>query len=137
MQHQGEPDKLAAARVESHGSTAKGYRCTRIKALTLQPITGHSFCTASTTSVSSGAKSSTKDRKKCRIGTGEANIFRSFQAGIEIFKSIDAGQHFTGMGLADTLPIARIVVHPTNPEIVYPAAEAPGDRRACRDPNLL
>jgi photosystem II stability/assembly factor-like uncharacterized protein len=56
------------------------------------------------------------------VGTGEANIFRSSQAGIGIFKSIDAGQHFTYMGLADTQHIARIVVHPTNPDIVYVAS---------------
>ena len=56
------------------------------------------------------------------VGTGEANIFRSSQAGIGIFKSVDAGQRFTYMGLADTQHIARILVHPTNPDIVYVAA---------------
>ncbi|MGE5069484.1 MAG: WD40/YVTN/BNR-like repeat-containing protein [Bacillota bacterium] len=56
------------------------------------------------------------------VGTGEANIFRSSMAGIGIFKSIDAGQHFTYMGLGDTQHIGRILVHPTNPDIVYVAA---------------
>jgi len=56
------------------------------------------------------------------VGTGEANIFRSSQAGIGIFKSTDAGQRFTYMGLADTQHIARIIVHPKNPDIVYVAA---------------
>ena len=56
------------------------------------------------------------------VGTGEANIFRSSQTGIGIYKSVDAGQHFTYMGLADTQHIARVIVHPKNPEIVYVAA---------------
>ena len=56
------------------------------------------------------------------VGTGEANIFRSSQNGAGIYKSMDAGKTWTHMGLADTLTIGRIVVHPTNPDIVYVAA---------------
>jgi photosystem II stability/assembly factor-like uncharacterized protein len=56
------------------------------------------------------------------VGTGEANIFRSSQTGIGIYKSTDAGKTWTHMGLADTNTIARIVVHPENPDIVYVAA---------------
>ena len=55
-------------------------------------------------------------------GTGEANIFRSSQAGCGVFKSTDAGKTWQHMGLADTYTIARIVVHPKNPDIVYVAA---------------
>jgi photosystem II stability/assembly factor-like uncharacterized protein len=56
------------------------------------------------------------------VGTGEHNIFRSSQAGCGIYKSTDGGQTWTRMGLADTNTIARIVVHPKNPDIVYVAA---------------
>jgi photosystem II stability/assembly factor-like uncharacterized protein len=56
------------------------------------------------------------------VGTGEANIFRASMAGVGIFKSADAGRTWQHMGLADTQTIARIVVHPTNPDIVYVAA---------------
>ena len=62
------------------------------------------------------------DPKIVWVGTGEANIFRSSMAGIGIFKSVDAGQRFTYMGLADTQHISRILVHPTNPDIVYAAS---------------
>ena len=55
-------------------------------------------------------------------GTGEANIFRSSQAGIGVYKSTDAGKTWQHMGLADTYTIPRIVVHPTNPDVVYVAA---------------
>jgi photosystem II stability/assembly factor-like uncharacterized protein len=55
-------------------------------------------------------------------GTGEHNIFRSSQTGCGIFKSTDSGKTWTHMGLADTNTIARIVVHPTNPDVVYVAA---------------
>jgi photosystem II stability/assembly factor-like uncharacterized protein len=56
------------------------------------------------------------------IGTGEANLFRASMAGVGIYKSTDAGRTFTHAGLTDTQTIARIVVHPTNADIVYVAA---------------
>lgn len=56
------------------------------------------------------------------IGTGEANIFRSSQAGIGVYKSVDAGKTWQHMGLADTYTIPRILVHPTNPDVVFVAA---------------
>ena len=56
------------------------------------------------------------------VGTGEHNIFRSSQAGCGIYKSVDGGKTWANMGLVDTNTIARIVVHPTNPDIVYVAA---------------
>ncbi len=56
------------------------------------------------------------------VGLGEANIFRSSMAGAGVFKSTDAGKTWTHMGLAGTHTIPRIVIHPTNPEIVYVAS---------------
>jgi len=56
------------------------------------------------------------------IGTGEANIFRSSQAGCGVCKSTDAGKTWQHVGLADTYTIPRIVIHPKNPDIVYVAA---------------
>ena len=56
------------------------------------------------------------------VGTGEANIFRASMPGAGVYKSTDGGRTFTQMGLADTQTIARIIVHPTNPDIVYIAA---------------
>jgi photosystem II stability/assembly factor-like uncharacterized protein len=56
------------------------------------------------------------------IGTGEANIFRSSQAGCGVYKSTDNGKTWRHMGLTDTYTIPRIVIHPRDPSIVYVAA---------------
>jgi photosystem II stability/assembly factor-like uncharacterized protein len=56
------------------------------------------------------------------VGTGEANLFRASMAGVGIYKSTDGGKTFTHSGLTDSHTIARIVVHPTNPDVVYVAA---------------
>lgn len=56
------------------------------------------------------------------VGTGEANIFRASMPGVGVYRSTDAGRTFTHMGLSDTQTIARIIVHPSNPDIVYVAA---------------
>ena len=56
------------------------------------------------------------------IGTGEANIFRSSQAGAGVYKSVDAGKTWQHAGLTGTSTIPRILIHPANPDIVYVAA---------------
>ena len=55
-------------------------------------------------------------------GTGEANIYRSSQAGIGVYKSVDGGATWQHAGLANTSTIARIVIHPKDPDVVYVAA---------------
>lgn len=55
------------------------------------------------------------------VGTGEANNRQSTSYGGGIFKSTDAGQTWTAMGLADSGAIPRIVIDPKNPDIVYVA----------------
>ena len=56
------------------------------------------------------------------IGTGESNIFRSSYTGVGVFKSTDNAKTFQHMGLTDTGTIGRIVIHPTDPNIVYVAS---------------
>ena len=56
-------------------------------------------------------------------GTGETFLIRPAHAmGDGIYKSEDAGKTWKKMGLEKTGRIGRIVVHPTNPDIVYVAA---------------
>ena len=56
------------------------------------------------------------------VGTGEDNLFRAGQAGTGIYKSIDTGKTWRQMGLTDSGTIGRVLVNPTNPDIVYVAA---------------
>ncbi len=56
------------------------------------------------------------------VGTGESNIFRSSYTGVGMYKSVDNARSFQHMGLIDTGTIGRIVIHPTNPNIVYVAS---------------
>ncbi len=56
------------------------------------------------------------------VGTGEPNNRQSSSWGDGVYRSNDAGKTWTNMGLKDTHHIGRIVVHPTNPDIVYVAA---------------
>lgn len=56
------------------------------------------------------------------MGTGANDLARSSYSGKGVYKSIDAGATWQLMGLPDSHHIARIVIHPTNPDIVYVAA---------------
>ncbi len=55
------------------------------------------------------------------VGTGEAYNARSSYAGNGIYVSRDGGKTWTAKGLKDSHHINRILIHPTNPEIVYAA----------------
>jgi photosystem II stability/assembly factor-like uncharacterized protein len=56
-------------------------------------------------------------------GTGEAWVIRDSDViGNGIYKSTDAGKTWTNMGLQETGRIGRIVVHPSNPEVVFACA---------------
>ncbi len=56
------------------------------------------------------------------VGTGEAYCARSSNSGDGLYKSVDAGQTWTNVGLKDSHHIARLAIHPSNPDIVYAAA---------------
>jgi photosystem II stability/assembly factor-like uncharacterized protein len=56
------------------------------------------------------------------VGTGEANNRQSSSWGNGVYRSLDGGQTWTHLGLADTHHIGRIVVHPRNPDVAYVAA---------------
>jgi hypothetical protein len=56
------------------------------------------------------------------MGTGDQANARSSYSGKGVFKSTDAGATWQFAGLPDSHHVARIVIHPKNPEIVYVAA---------------
>jgi photosystem II stability/assembly factor-like uncharacterized protein len=55
-------------------------------------------------------------------GTGESNVRNSVSFGDGVYKSTDGGKSWQHMGLRDTERISAIVIHPTNPDIVYVGA---------------
>src|SRR5258706_1590893 len=63
------------------------------------------------------------DTNQVWAGTGEAWAIRDSDVmGDGIYKSTDAGKTWTHMGLDETGRIGRILVHPTNPDIVFACA---------------
>ena len=56
------------------------------------------------------------------VGTGEGNPRNSLNGGYGIYKSLDAGKTWKLMGLEKTRHIHRVIIDPTNPNIVYAAA---------------
>lgn len=55
-------------------------------------------------------------------GTGERSIRSNVSHGVGVFKSTDQGENWTFMGLPETGRISRIVIHPTNPDVVWVGA---------------
>jgi photosystem II stability/assembly factor-like uncharacterized protein len=56
------------------------------------------------------------------VGTGEGNPRNSLNGGYGVFKSLDGGQSWQSMGLENTRHIHRILIDPSNPDIVYVGA---------------
>ena len=56
------------------------------------------------------------------IGMGETELRGNIMQGDGVYKSIDGGKNWIHLGLEETQSIAKIRVHPTNPDIVYVAA---------------
>ncbi|TAI49210.1 VPS10 domain-containing protein [Flagellimonas allohymeniacidonis] len=56
------------------------------------------------------------------VGTGEGNPRNSLNGGYGIFKSLDGGKTWKSMGLEKTRHIHRVIIDPTDPNIVYAGA---------------
>jgi len=56
------------------------------------------------------------------VGTGEPFIRSDVSLGNGIYKSVDAGKTWTHMGLEKTGRIARVLIDPRNPDVVFAAA---------------
>jgi photosystem II stability/assembly factor-like uncharacterized protein len=57
------------------------------------------------------------------VGTGERANRQSVSWGDGVYKTTDAGKTWTNVGLKTSRHIGRIVLHPTNPDIAYVAAQ--------------
>ncbi len=56
------------------------------------------------------------------IGTGETQFRGNIMQGDGVYKTTDAGKTWKNIGLKETQAIARVRVHPTDPNTVYVAA---------------
>jgi photosystem II stability/assembly factor-like uncharacterized protein len=56
------------------------------------------------------------------VGMGEACIRGNASHGDGVYRSDDGGRSWTHLGLAETLQIARVRIHPEDPDVVYAAA---------------
>ena len=61
------------------------------------------------------------DPKVVWVGTGEANDRNSSQWGNGVYRSTDGGGTWTNVGLKDSKVIARVVVHPKDPQTAWVA----------------
>jgi photosystem II stability/assembly factor-like uncharacterized protein len=59
------------------------------------------------------------------VGGGEFPIRGNVSHGDGVYKSTDGGRTWTYMGLVETRQIAKIRIHPRNPDVVYVAALGP------------
>ncbi len=56
------------------------------------------------------------------VGMGETTIRSNVSHGDGVYRSTDGGKSWTHLGLADTRNIAKVRIHPENPDVVYVAA---------------
>lgn len=56
------------------------------------------------------------------VGTGEGNPRNSLNGGYGVYKSLDGGRSWKVMGLENTRHIHRVIIDPTDPNVVYVAA---------------
>ncbi len=65
---------------------------------------------------------SRSNRSVVYVGMGESCPRQDVTPGDGVYKSTDGGETWTHVGLEETLHIAKIRIHPNNPDIVYVAA---------------
>ncbi len=104
------------------GTTGGGLWKTENRGLTWRNISDGFFKTGSVGAIAVAES----DPNVVYVGMGEHAV-RGVMThhGDGVYRSTDAGKTWKHMGLASSQHIARIIVHPKNPDIVYVAAQGP------------
>ena len=100
------------------GACAGGVWKTEDAGMTWQNISDGYFNTSSIGALAV----SEADPNVIYAGTGETTIRIDVSHGDGVYKSTNGGQTWAHIGLTDTRAIAKIRIHPQNPDIVYVAA---------------
>jgi photosystem II stability/assembly factor-like uncharacterized protein len=100
------------------GATGGGVWKTTDGGANWEPVSDGFFTTGSVGAI--GVSES--DPNVVYVGMGESPIRGNVSHGDGMYKSTDAGKTWKKIGLEDTRHIARVRVHPRNPDIVYAAA---------------
>ena len=100
------------------GATGGGLWKTTDKGATWVPVTDGQIHSASVGAVAV----SESNPDIVYIGMGESCIRGNIMEGDGVYKSTDAGKTWTHVTFPDARVIAKIRIHPTNPDIVYVAA---------------
>ena len=100
------------------GATGGGLWKTTDGGVTWQPVTDNQIASSSVGAVAVAPS----NPDVVYIGTGETEIRGNIAPGDGVYKTTDAGKTWTHVGLRDAQNIAKIRVHPTNPDVVFVAA---------------
>ncbi len=100
------------------GATGGGLWKTTDGGVTWHPVSDKFFTSSSVGAVAV----SESNPDVVYVGMGETELRGNILQGDGVYKSVDGGKTFTHIGLEKTLAIARIRIHPANPDIVYVAA---------------
>jgi photosystem II stability/assembly factor-like uncharacterized protein len=100
------------------GATGGGLWKTTDGGTTWNPVSDGAFKTSSVGAVAVAAS----NPDIVYVGMGETQLRGNIIQGDGVYKSTDAGKTWQHVGLEKTMAIARIRIHPRNPDLVYVAA---------------
>ncbi len=100
------------------GATGGGLSKTTDGGVTWRPVSDRAFKTSSVGAVAV----SESNPDIVYVGMGETELRGNILQGDGVYKSTDAGKTWTHAGLDKTMAVARIRIHPSNPDVVYVAA---------------
>ncbi len=101
------------------GSTGGGVWKTTDYGITWKPIADHALETGSIGAI----RVADSDPAVIYVGTGSDGIRSNVVTGRGVYKSTDGGETWTFAGLKTVGQIGAVLIHPTNPRLVYVAAQ--------------